>query len=97
MTDYEPTAGWTKALADNPSDPKVVIRVRDDLGRTAEADSTSGVIRGEAMFGGTHGGDFSAEKVSNRGAEQVAGAEIIGSGVTASVVDGIRDSLEFTH
>lgn len=48
VPDYEPTDGWTKSFTDNPSDPKVVIRVSDDLGRTAEADSTVGVLRGEA-------------------------------------------------
>ena len=96
VPDYEPTDGWTKSFTDNPSDPKVVIRVSDDLGRTAEADSTLGVIRGEAMFGGTHGGDFLAEKVSNRGAEQVAGVENIGTGVSPAMVEGIRNSLEYT-
>ena len=64
VTDYEPTDGWTKSFTDNPSDPTVVIRVSDDLGRTAEADSTLGVIQTEAMFGGPYGEDFSSEKVS---------------------------------
>ncbi|MGX6451661.1 hypothetical protein [Brevibacterium paucivorans] len=128
VPDYEPTGGWTKSFADNPSDPKVVIRVSDDLGRTAEADSTLGVIRGEAMFGGSYGEDFSPEKVSklevknadvgveasfttkqeeatvngtwmlvsNRKSEKVAGVEIIGTGVSPAMIDGIRDSLEYT-
>lgn len=128
VADYEPTDGWTKSFTDNPSDPTVVIRVSDDLGRAAEADSTLGVIQTEAMFGGPYGEDFSSEKVSklevknadvgveasftttqeeatvngtwmfvsNRESERVAGVEIIGTGVTASVIDGIRNSLEYT-
>ena len=128
VTDYEPTDGWTKSFTDNPSDPTVVIRVSDDLGRTAEADSTLGVIQTEAMFGGPYGEDFSSEKVSklevenadvgveasfttkqdeatvngtwmlvsNSKSEQVAGVEIIGTGVSPAMVDGIRDSLEYT-
>ncbi len=128
VPDYEPTDGWTKSFADNPSDPKVVIRVSDDLGRTAEADSTLGVIRGEAMFNGTYGEGFSPEKVSklvvanadvgveasfttkqneatingtwllvsNSKSEKVAGVEIIGTGVSPAMVEGIRHSLEYT-
>ena len=128
VPDYEPTDGWTKSFTDNPSDPTVVIRVSDDLGRAAEADSTLGVIRGEAMFGGPYGEDFSSEKVSklevknadvgveasftttqeeatvngtwmfvsNRKSEKVAGVEIIGTSVAPAMIDGIRDSLEYT-
>lgn len=128
VTDYEPAGGWTKSFADNPSDPTVVIRVSDDLGRTAEADSTLGVIQTEAMFGGPYGEDFSSEKVSklevknadvgveasftttqeeatvngtwmfvsNRKSEKVAGVEIIGTSVAPAMIDGIRDSLEYT-
>ena len=128
VTDYEPTDGWTKSFTDNPSDPSVVIRVSDDLGRTAEADSTLGVIQTEAMFGGPYGEDFSSEKVSklevknadvgveasftttqeettvngtwmfvsNRKSEKVAGVEIIGTSVAPAMIDGIRDSLEYT-
>ena len=128
VADYEPTDGWTKSFTDNPSDPTVVIRVSDDLGRTAEADSTLGVIQTEAMFGGPYGEDFSSEKVSklevknadvgveasftttqeeatvngtwmfvsNRKSEKVAGVEIIGTSVSPAMVDGIRDSLEYT-
>lgn len=128
VPDYEPTDGWTKSFTDNPSDPTVVIRVSDDLGRTAEADSTLGVIQTEAMFGGPYGEDFSSEKVSklevknadvgveasftttqeettvngtwmfvsNRKSEKVAGVEIIGTSVAPAMIDGIRDSLEYT-
>ena len=128
VTDYEPTDGWTKSFTDNPSDPTVVIRVSDDLGRTAEADSTLGVIQTEAMFGGPYGEDFSSDKVSklevknadvgveasftttqeeatvngtwmfvsNRKSEKVAGVEIIGTSVAPAMIDGIRDSLEYT-
>ncbi|GAA1188216.1 hypothetical protein GCM10009585_01190 [Brevibacterium paucivorans] len=128
VPDYEPTDGWTKSFSDNPSDPTVVIRVSDDLGRTAEADSTLGVIRGEAMFNKTYGEDFSPEKVSklevknadvgveasfktkqeesnvngtwmfvsNRKSEKVAGVEIIGTSVPPAMIDGIRESLEYT-
>lgn len=127
VDDYEPTDGWTKSYSDNPDDPTIIIRVSDDLDRTSDADSTLGVIRGEAMTNGTYGADFSGEEVSklevenadigveatfntsagsekvhgawmllsNDDSDNVSGIEIIGTDVSPSQVDEIRDSLEY--
>lgn len=63
VADYSPTDGWTKSYTDNPENPTIVIRVSDDLGRTPDADSTVGVLRGEAMLNGAYGPDWSPGEV----------------------------------
>ncbi|WP_311342206.1 hypothetical protein [Corynebacterium riegelii] len=63
VADFSPTDGWTKSYTDNQESPTIVIRVSDDLGRTPDADSTVGVLRGEAMLNGAYGPDWSPGEV----------------------------------